>query len=72
MPVSLHSTWLISSTRASIASAILSIAVARSCGVESPQPSKAAAAAAYARSRSSAPDIGAAAYTSPVVGSMTS
>ena len=72
MPVSLHSTSLISSFRASIASAILSRAEARSCGVESPQASKAASAAAYARSTSSAPDMGAVAYASPVVGSMTS
>ena len=72
LPVSWHSTSLSSSLRASIAFAILSSAVARSCGVESAQVSKAVAAAAYARSTSSAPDIGAAAYTSPVVGSMTS
>ena len=59
LPVSLHSTALISSTRASIASAILSSAVARSLGVVSPQDSNASAAAVYARSTSSALDIGA-------------
>src|SRR5690242_8847439 len=55
-----------------MASAILSSADERSCGVVFRQDSNAVAAAAYARSTSSAPDIGAAPYTSPVVGSMTS
>ncbi len=60
LPVSRHSTALISSIRSSIASAMRSRARARSCGVVSqPQPSKAASAAAYARSTSSLPDIGA-------------
>ena len=59
LPVSLHSTALISSTRASIASAILSSASERSLGVVLPQDSNAVAAAAYARSTSSAPDLGA-------------
>ena len=45
LPVSLHSTAVISSARASIASAILSSAEARSCGVVSPHASNAAAAA---------------------------
>ena len=57
--MSLDSTALISSTRASIASAILSNAVARSFGVLSPHDSNASAAAAYARSTSSGPDSGA-------------
>ena len=59
LPVSLHSTALISSIRSSIAWAILSSALPRSWGVVWPQDSNAAAAAAYARSTSSAPDIGA-------------
>ena len=59
LPVSLTSTAAISSDRASIASAILSSAVARSWGVVSPQDSNAALAAAYARSTSSGPDSGA-------------
>ena len=45
LPVSLLSTALISSARASMASAILRRAFERSWGVLSPQPSKAAAAA---------------------------
>src|SRR5690349_7949407 len=72
LPVSRHSTLLISSARASIASAILSNAAARSCGVVFRHDSKAVAAAPYARSTSSADDIGACPYTSPVVGSITS
>ena len=72
LPVSLHSTALISSTRSSIASASLSSALSGPAGSRSPTPSKAASAAAYARSTSSSPDFGACAYTSPVVGSMTS
>ena len=59
LPVSRHSTALISSTRDSMASAILSSACARSFGVVSAQASNAASAAAYARSTSSVPDIGA-------------
>ncbi len=59
LPVSLLSTRTISSARASMASAMWSRARARSWGVALPQPSKAASAAAYARSTSSAPDMGA-------------
>ena len=73
LPVSLHSTALISSARASIASAILSSAFGAVLGRGvAPGLEGASAAAPYARSTSSAPDIGAVAYTSPVVGSMTS
>ena len=72
LPVSRDSTRVISSARASIASAILSSASERSCGVVCPQASKARSAAAYARSTSSARDIGARAYVSPVLGSTTS
>ena len=46
LPVSRHSTALISSTRDSMASAIFSSAWARSFGVVSPQASNAASAAA--------------------------
>ena len=72
LPVSFDSTLTNSSARFSTASAILSSAFCRSLGVVSPQLSNAFAAAEYARSTSSALDIGAAAYTSPVVGSTTS
>ncbi len=46
LPVSLHSTALISSIRFSMAWAMLSSAFPRSWGVVSPQPSNAASAAA--------------------------
>ncbi len=71
-PVSFDSAFTNSSARSSSASAILSSAFCRSAGVVSPQASKALAAAPYAASMSSAPDICACAYTSPVVGSSTS
>ena len=68
LPVFSDSTLTNSAARSSSASAILSRAFCRSAGVVSPQVSNASAAARMARSTSSAPEAGAAAYTSPVAG----
>ena len=72
LPVLRLSTATNSSARASIASAILSSARWRSDGVVSRHDSNAVAAAAIAASTSAAPETGALANTSPVVGSIRS
>ncbi len=72
LPVFSASSLTSSSEASSIASAILSSAFCRSLGVVSRHPSNALAAAAYARSTSSAPEIGAWATTWAVLGSMSS
>ena len=71
LPVFSHSRCMISSPRASIASAIRMSASDRSDGVVSRQPSNAAAAACIAASTSAGPDSAASAYCSPVDGSIT-
>src|SRR5215471_14159835 len=72
LPVFLHSASVSSRARFSTASANLSIARLRSDGVASRQVPNAAAAAFRASSTSAAPDNGARAYASPVLGSTTS
>ena len=68
LPVFSHSAAMISSLRASSASANFRSILCRSLGVVSRHESKAVLAAAYARSTSSAEDTGAEANTSPVAG----
>ncbi len=70
-PVLRHSAAMISSARASTASAIRSRARCRSAGVLSRQTSKPASADSIARATSVAAETGADAYASPVHGSTT-
>src|SRR5215469_7389375 len=71
-PVFLVSAAMISSARASTASANRNIARLRSDGVASRHDSNAVAAACSASSTSAVDDTGACAYASPVLGSTTS
>ena len=71
LPVFSLSRCMISSARASIASAIRNSASERSDGVLSRQSSNAVAAACIARSTSAGPDNVASAYCSPVAGLIT-
>jgi hypothetical protein len=71
LPVLRTSRSMMSSARASNASAMRISASDRSEGVVSRHDSNAAAAACMAASTSAGPDSGAVAYSSPVTGSMT-
>jgi hypothetical protein len=71
LPVLRHSAAMISSARASISSAMRSMARCRSAGVESRQSSMPPSAEVIAAATSCAEEIGARAYASPVLGSTT-